>query len=137
MKGIWILLVLFVWSSGFLYGQKVLPLTKSKHLKKYIRVDQMNQEIGQILKGAQQQVRYTLVNHSRFDLQIEAIKTDCACTDAGVWKALLKPGERTELTISYDAYKPGEFKRAVFVHTNFHEVPLILHFSGEVIDPDR
>jgi len=61
---------------------------------------------------------FTITNRGDAPLIIGEPKTTCYCTVSRVGKALLAPGEKTEITLSWHGDKPGGFRQHVTIPTN-------------------
>ena len=78
--------------------------------------------------------RYEMTNVGKDELNVLRLQTTCSCFSATIGQKLLKPGEKTVLTVRYDPKGHlGRFEHKVFVYTGPGTSPAaILTFSVEV-----
>ncbi|HUW09124.1 MAG TPA: DUF1573 domain-containing protein [Anaerolineae bacterium] len=66
-------------------------------------------------------------NAGEGNLEISGLSTSCGCTSAEIANRSLRPGEATDLTVTYDPGAhdgaTGEFMRVVYVRTNDPDTP--------------
>ncbi|MFQ6101673.1 MAG: DUF1573 domain-containing protein [Anaerolineae bacterium] len=74
-------------------------------------------------------VRHTFQvrNVGRGTLEITGVSTSCGCTTAEVGSRRLRPGEATDLTVTYDPQvhegETGRFMRVVYIRSNDPDTP--------------
>lgn len=70
---------------------------------------------------------FTVKNEGEAVLEIGTISTSCTCTKAEMGNKSIKPGETTELKVTFDPTVHEEpkdkFKRTVFMETNDPSTP--------------
>ena len=78
--------------------------------------------------------RYVMTNVGTEEVNVLRLQTTCSCFSATIGQKLLKPGEKTVLTVRYDPKGHlGRFEHKVFVYTEPGTSPAaILTFSVEV-----
>lgn len=122
----------------------LLTLLTYTPLLAQLRVKESTIDLGEIGWHKPKTYELELQNKSRRPVVINDVRTDCGCTSATWHKGrLLEPGEKTHVTITYDAMMLGHFKKAVRIYTQEHsglqqtEVWLQGVVLPEVIDYER
>jgi len=79
---------------------------------------------------------FTFTNTGKGPLQIKDVKTSCGCTVPEWTKEKIKPNEKGEIKVIYDAKYPGRFNKTITVFYNGKDAPQELIIKGEVAYPD-
>ncbi|MCU0391774.1 MAG: DUF1573 domain-containing protein [Thermoflexibacter sp.] len=74
-----------------------------------------------------------LQNIGTEDLLLDTIGTDCGCTVAKWHKEPVKSGEKTPITIRFEAKEEGIVLRKVEIHANIDPNPLIINVKATVL----
>ncbi len=81
---------------------------------------------------------FTFYNIGDEPLIIGRVKSGCSCTVAKLEKDTILPGERGEITASYNTRKPGNFNRPLTVYSNSSTGSVnIIYLKGFVLDTKR
>ena len=78
-----------------------------------------------------QERKFTLTNTGQHVLVIYDVITSCGCTKVEYSKEGLRPGEKAELIVIYEAEKAEHFSKTVTVYCNADNSPLRLKISGD------
>jgi hypothetical protein len=83
-------------------------------------------DFGKIKEGEIVRHDFVLKNGTDKDLKIEGVTTSCGCTASAVKHKLLKPGESTEIEVSFNSSKySGAVKQHIYVNTDSVDNPLM------------
>ena len=99
-----------------------------------LRFDELSHDFGTI-REVDGKVSHTFrfENVSRKPVVIIAVQTSCGCTVPEYSKRPLMPGERGEITLTYNpADRPGVFSREADVYAADRQVVATLHIEGAV-----
>ncbi|MBR2455999.1 MAG: DUF1573 domain-containing protein [Bacteroidaceae bacterium] len=75
---------------------------------------------------------FRLVNTGVMPLVVHAATTSCGCTRVEYDKSPTPPGGTKEVRVTYQADEAGRFNKAITLHCNTENPPLILKVCGEV-----
>lgn len=89
-------------------------------------------ELGTLAVSEEKTVSFTLRNVGERPLIIYDVVTSCGCTAAKFEKAPIKPGNETEITVTYTADEAGVFNKSITVYANTGDSPIKLRIKGEV-----
>ena len=88
---------------------------------------------GKVAAGAKKTCSFDFINDGKKDLVIEKIHASCGCTTTMAQNTTLKPGQASEIEVTYKASSSGKSKKRVMVYTNDPENSQIaLWISTEV-----
>ncbi len=105
--------------------------TKTEAPMTEVAMDAESIDFGSFPKAEKQERKLTLTNTGKHVLVIYDVITSCGCTEVGYSKEGIRPGEKTELTVVYDAEKAERFSKTVTVYCNANNSPLRLKITGE------
>lgn len=91
------------------------------------------QNLGQIEWKHPVSVQYVVTNTGNQPLSISNIESSCACSVAQWQKFPIAPGDKTTITVEFDAKSLGTFSKSIEVFTNANTEPAYLYFAGEVV----
>lgn len=100
------------------------PITK-------VSLEATSIDFGSFPQQEKQERKFTLVNTGEDLLVIYDVISSCDCTKVNYSKEGIRPGEKTELTITYEAEKAEHFSKTVTVYCNANNSPLRLKITGE------
>jgi hypothetical protein len=91
-------------------------------------------DFGTIIVGQKATHVYTLKNTGDADLAISSVTTTCGCTVAALAKKSLKPGETTDLKVTFNAgLTPSRIAKYIMIKSNDPDQPQIkLAITGKV-----
>jgi len=90
---------------------------------------------GRVEMGSKNTGFFTFLNEGGKDLVITNISTSCGCTVIEAPNTILKPGQSSEITVTYVADSLGKSRKRILVFSNDPIRPKIeLWVSAEVID---
>lgn len=95
------------------------------------RMDVESIDFGSFPQAEKQERKFTLTNTGKNLLVIYDVVTSCGCTKVEYSKEGIRPGEKTELTVIYEAEKAEHFSKTVTVYCNASNSPLRLKATGE------
>lgn len=95
-------------------------------------VDQTDIDFGKLSIGDKQERIVKLTNTGDKPLVVQDVVVSCGCTKVKYPKAPIMPGEKGDLTISYDPDKKGSFHKTVTLYCNAKQSPLRITISGRV-----
>ena len=101
-----------------------------------LKLSESSINFGNIKEGPPVEKKITLTNKGTETVKIANISTSCACTSTKLPKSSLKPGESTELLITYKTFKyPGKFDKTITIFTGPEgKKETVIHILGNV-DP--
>lgn len=76
---------------------------------------------------------YTVTNTGNEPLVIQDVEPDCACNQAQWTKTPIVPGDKGEVSITFDAKALGHFRKSVAIRCNAEPHLLYLYLTGEVV----
>ncbi|HSZ24441.1 MAG TPA: DUF1573 domain-containing protein [Cytophagaceae bacterium] len=96
------------------------PTSKEDSLKMpKLSFDRSTHNFGTISQGDVVTTNFVMTNNGKSDLKIYKTKASCGCTASEPEKTLLKPGEKTNLKVTFNsAGKSGQDSKAVTVYSN-------------------
>mgnify|MGYP001801668364 CR=1 FL=1 len=89
---------------------------------------------GTVEQGEKLTHTFYFENTGSVALKIDKVKPSCGCTATDYSKEAILPGEKGQVTISYDAKKAGVFTKSVTIFSNALEGQKLLRFTGEVAE---
>ncbi len=91
-------------------------------------------DFGTVLEGTPVKHDFTIKNTGQADLIIGQVQTSCGCTAAKSDRQRLRPGEQTELPVTFDTrHEKGRASRRIDVYTNDPKTPdLTLEIQGVI-----
>lgn len=105
-----------------LFVPELSPVDKMKAPK--ISFDVVNHDFGNIKQGETVTHNFVFKNNGKQDLKILKVKTTCGCTASEPEKSVLKPGESSNIKVTYNsAGKKGRDEKTVTVYSNDPESP--------------
>ena len=84
------------------------------------------------LGSSEVQRRRTLRPRGAAPLIIKEIKSTCGCTVPKKPERPIMPGEKGEISISYDTKRPGGFSKAITIFSNAKQERKLLKLKGFV-----
>jgi hypothetical protein len=94
--------------------------------------DNKSIDLGTIHQNQPVEVVYRFTNTGSQPIIITDVKTSCGCTAAKHADEPVKPGESSEITVTYNAKAIGTFNKTITVTTTAAAEPNVLQLSGEV-----
>ena len=85
---------------------------------------------GKIAVGSEGTRVFEFTNVGDAPLIIEDIKSTCGCTVPKKPEAPIMPGQKGEISVSYDTKKPGGFSKAITVISNAKKARKMLKIKG-------
>tara|TARA_B100001250_G_C19089987_1_gene482256 strand:- start:89 stop:469 length:381 start_codon:yes stop_codon:yes gene_type:complete len=120
-----ILFILLIFVPLLLSAQKLSPMIS------------FNTDIidyGDITKGSNGVRTFTFENTGDAPLEIQGVRSSCGCTIPKKPEAPIAPGEKGEITVSYDTNRVGVFRKTITVNTNVSSAAIIaLKIKGNVL----
>ena len=89
-------------------------------------------DFGSFPKEEKQERSFILTNTGKGLLVIQDIVTSCGCTKVEYSKEPVRPGERLEVKVIYEAEQAEHFNKTVTVYCNAKNSPLRLMVKGDV-----
>ena len=101
-----------------------------------IEFDRKIHDYGTIQKGADGSTSFKVTNIGDAPLMINECLSGCGCTVPHCDRDPIRPGESTDIRVTYDTQRVGRIHRTVTVNSNaanFHSVQLLIqgHVEGE------
>jgi hypothetical protein len=101
-----------------------------------ILFDNLSYDFGKVVQGEQLTYTFHFKNVGKSSLIISSIIASCGCTTSIPPQAPIRPGEKGEVTISFDSkYKTGEVTSFLSVTANTYPAQTILTIKANVINP--
>ncbi|MBK8195993.1 MAG: DUF1573 domain-containing protein [Lewinellaceae bacterium] len=89
-------------------------------------------DFGEIPAGRPVRFAFTFKNVSPDTIVLQTVRTTCGCTAAQYTEEPIAPGDNGEVSIEYDAYQKGSFRKKIRVFFDRQRKPEILWISGDV-----
>jgi hypothetical protein len=83
-----------------------------------IEFKQTEIDMGNLKQGHPQTATFEFQNTGSKPLIIQQVETSCGCTEPTWPKRPIKPGQLSELKVTYDAKHPGRFVKSITVFCN-------------------
>jgi len=101
-----------------------------------ILFDNLTYNFGKVIQGEQLHYTFHFTNAGKSSLIISDISASCGCTTSIPPKAPIKPGERGEISISFDSKtKNGEVVSYLIVGCNTYPAQTVLTVTANVVNP--
>lgn len=112
--------------------EDLLKTAKSKPITT-VAISQNHHDFGKITKGDKVQHTYEFTNTGKNPLIISAVKPGCGCTAPDYTKEPVMPGEKGEVTLSFDSANfDGLVNKEASVYANVDKAPIVLTFSADI-----
>lgn len=95
-----------------------------------VSMDVASIDFGTFPQLEKQERKFTLTNTGQHVLVIYDVVTSCGCTKVNYSKEGIRPGEKAELTVIYEAEKSEHFSKTVTIYCNADNSPLRLKITG-------
>lgn len=92
-------------------------------------------DFGEIAQKKEVSTTFIFSNRGEEPLFIQAVKSTCGCTVPEYSKEMIKPSDKGEIKVVYDAKLPGRFNKTITVYFNGKDSPKTLTIKGEVPYP--
>jgi hypothetical protein len=114
-------------------GTGRLPINPTAPQPK-VQIDNETYKFGKMEVNSVLAHDFIFSNVGESDLRLSVGESSCKCTVGNLEKQVLKPGESTRVTLSWEAkMAPGPFRQSAKIHTNDMSRPLIEIFvDGEI-----
>lgn len=89
-------------------------------------------DFGTIRQGKPVQFVFRFRNDSDAPLHLETVRTTCGCTAAEWTAEAIAPGSEGQISVEYDAYQRGTFKKKIRVFFQEQKKSEILWIRGAV-----
>ena len=129
-----------VFFSSFLFAQNSTAKIESatvvsatpQPIGEGFKVDKMEYNFGKIPQGKPVTTEFVITNNSKIPFKLDNVQASCGCTTP-TWdrEKILKPGEKTTITVGYNAAAEGPFTKPVTITYNTNEVKQLM-IKGEV-----
>lgn len=93
--------------------------------------DTQSIDFGSFPQADRQERKFTITNTGKHVLVIFDVITSCGCTKVEYSKEGVRPGEKTELTVIYEAEKAEHFSKTITIYCNASNSPLRVKITGE------
>jgi hypothetical protein len=101
-----------------------------------ILFDNLSYDFGKVIQGEILSYTFHFKNVGKSSLLIIGIEASCGCTTSSPPKAPVKPGEKGEISITFDSkYKIGEVTSYLLVTANTYPANNMLSVSANVLVP--
>jgi hypothetical protein len=98
--------------------------------------DNLSYNFGKVIQGEILSYTFHFKNTGKSSLIITSVEASCGCTTSIPPRAPIKPGEKGEISISFDSkYKSGEVVSYLVVSANTYPAQTVLTVSANVITP--
>ncbi len=95
--------------------------------------DQEIVKTGEVMFQRPQSVVFGFTNRGNKPLHVTKVHAACGCTEVTYTPGNVKPGERGEIVVTFDAAMLGTFSKYVEVYTNASREPQFLFLQGRVV----
>jgi hypothetical protein len=101
-----------------------------------IQFDNLSYNFGKVIQGEMLSYTFHFKNTGKSSLIIAGVEASCGCTTSVPPKAPIKPGEKGEISITFDSkYKNGEVTSYLAVTANTYPAQTILSVQANVVTP--
>jgi len=101
-----------------------------------IQFDNLSYNFGKVIQGEQLSYTFHFKNVGKSNLIISTVETSCGCTTSVPPKAPIRPGEKGEISLTFDSkYKNGEVISYLVVTANTYPAQTVLTTSASVVVP--
>jgi len=101
-----------------------------------IQFDNLSYDFGKVIQGEILSYTFHFKNAGKASLIISGVDASCGCTTSIPPKAPIKPGEKGEITITFDSkFKNGDVISYLVVTGNTYPANTVLSVSANVINP--
>jgi len=101
-----------------------------------IRFDNISYSFGKVIQGELLSYTFHFKNVGQSSLIISGIEASCGCTTSIPPRAPVKPGEKGEITITFDSkHKLGEVNSYLVVTANTYPAQTALLVTANVVKP--
>ena len=119
-----LLIVVFLTNTAFCQS--------SNSTKAQFKFDKELIDYGKIAKNSEGKRVFKFTNIGKSPLIITEIKTSCDCTVPEKPKTPIMPGQKGEITVSYDTSKTGGFSKMITIFSNAKIERKTLKIKGNV-----
>lgn len=117
-------------------GQKAEATKKAAAAKgASIRFEKMLHDFGKLAYESDATATFTFTNQGTLPLVIIKCRATCGCTEPKWSLEPIKPGEKGEITVSYNTQITGPFNKPITVITNADTSSVVLTIKGTVESP--
>ncbi len=109
-----------------------LMLTTAFLPSKLVWTTSTDHDFGLIPRGIEAKHVFTFRNRSKTPLKIDNVRADCSCTASDWDIAPVAPDSIGKITVNYDAFKKGYFKKRLTVWIKGQKQAEKLVIQGEV-----
>ncbi len=120
-----------LFSNSFIVGL-FLMLTTALPPSKLVWTTPTDHDFGLIPRGIEAKHVFTFRNHSKTPLKIDNVRADCSCTASDWDIAPVAPDSIGKITVNYDAFKKGFFKKRLTIWIHGQKQAEKLTIQGEV-----
>ena len=97
-----------------------------------IGFDQLEIDMGKLDYKMPETTEINFYNTGEHALVIYKVETSCGCTAPKWSKKPVKPGEKGQISVTYDSEFPGKFRKTITVHYNGASSPEKITIKGKV-----
>jgi hypothetical protein len=72
-------------------------------------------DLGEVQKGTPVDAIFEFTNHTEKPVVIAKVKSSCGCTVTNYERNVILPGEKANITATYDAKRTGNFRKSITV----------------------
>jgi len=101
-----------------------------------IKFDELSYDFGKVIQGEVLSYTFHFKNVGKSSLLISSVEASCGCTTSIPPKAPIRPGEKGEISITFDSkHKNGEVTSYLVVTANTYPAQTVLTVSANVVTP--
>jgi hypothetical protein len=98
--------------------------------------ENLTYDFGKVIQGERLSYTFHFKNVGKSSLVISDVSASCGCTSSIPPKAPIQPGEKGEITITFDStHKSGEVMSALVVAANTYPAQTVLTVTANVVTP--
>ena len=91
-------------------------------------------DLGEIEMNKPAPATFVFKNIGELPVIISTVKASCGCTTSDYTKDPVKPGNKGEVTVTYNARKAGTFQKTARVYIQGIEESVVLRIKGKVLE---
>ena len=101
-----------------------------------IKFDELSYDFGKVIQGEVLSYTFHFKNVGKSSLLISSVEASCGCTTSIPPKAPIRPGEKGEISITFDSkHKNGEVTSYLVVTANTYPAQTVLTVNANVVTP--
>ena len=115
----------------------IIALSVVSFAQDKIKFEETTHDFGVHDKGTPTDFTFVFKNMDTKDVALKSVKASCGCTTPNWTSTPVKPNEKGEIAVSYDAKRVGQFTKNITVIYDTTQPPVILTIKGEMKETEQ